>query len=98
MNISWLYRLAIDFDASPLPNNNTADAPADKMAAILQVVFGVATSIALLIIVISGLRYIISAGDPGKMAQAKKGVIFALVGLVVALSAFSIVTFVVRGV
>jgi hypothetical protein len=32
------------------------------------------------------------------MAQAKKGVIFALVGLVVALSAFSIVTFVVRGV
>jgi hypothetical protein len=32
------------------------------------------------------------------MAQAKKGILYAVLGLVIALSGYSIVTFVVRGV
>ena len=63
---------------------------------ILGIVFGIIGALALLMITVSGLRYITSAGDPEKTARAKNGIIYALVGLAVAISAESIVYFVVN--
>jgi len=65
---------------------------------ILQIVFGIIGAIALLMIVLAGLRYITSAGDPQKAAGAKNTIILALVGLVIAMTAEAIVTYVVKGV
>ncbi len=81
-------------DVTPLPQ--TA-ADSDAISTILKMVFGIAGSIALLVVVIAGFRYIVTTGDPAKMAQAKKAILYALIGLVVALSGFSIVTLVVKG-
>lgn len=61
----------------------------------LQLVFGFAGSLAVLIIVVAGLRYVSSAGDPKGAAKARSAVIFAVVGLVISAVAFSIVTFVI---
>jgi hypothetical protein len=61
---------------------------------ILGIAFGIIGGLALLMIVISAFRYIISDGDPQRMSKAKSGVIYALVGLVVAISAEAIVSFV----
>jgi hypothetical protein len=47
-------------------------------------------------IVVSGLRYILAGGDPQRIAQAKSGVVYALVGLAIAVSAQGIVFFVVN--
>lgn len=86
-------------DTSSLPNSSgTNDPTASAIQTGLEVVFGVIGAVALLIIVIAGLRYIVAAGDPGQVAQAKKAIIYALVGLVIALSGFTIVAFVVKSV
>jgi hypothetical protein len=70
------------------PANNTA------VQTIMGIAFGVIGALALLMITVSGLRYIVSGGDPEKMKRAKEGIIYALVGLTVAISAEAIVAFV----
>lgn len=71
----------------------TADEASIK--AILTIVFGIVGALAVLMITVSGLRYILSAGDPQKISKAKNGLIYSLVGLLVALTAEAIVVFVV---
>lgn len=73
-------------------------AKSDSITIIVNIVFGIAGSLALLFIVIGSLRYIISRGDPQATAQAKNTIIYALVGLIVTALAYSIVGFVVRNV
>jgi hypothetical protein len=80
-------------DTSPLPNT-----PADQseITTALDIVFTVTGAIALLVITIGGIRYILSRGDPSATAQAKDTIVYALVGLVISIAAYSIVTFVVK--
>lgn len=68
-----------------------------QVQAILTTVFGISGAIALLIIVVSGFRYILSAGEPEKAAKAKNGIIYALVGLVLVITAQAAVTLVAKG-
>ncbi|HEX5744473.1 MAG TPA: pilin [Candidatus Saccharimonadales bacterium] len=63
---------------------------------ILRIVFGIIGAFALMSMVASGFKYVTSAGDPGKTSEAKKGIIFALVGLMLAITAQAIVAFVIR--
>jgi hypothetical protein len=76
---------------------NLPNVPANEHAlkTILGIVFGIVGAMALLIITVSGLRYILSAGDPQKTANARNTLIYALVGLVIAISAEAILAFVV---
>lgn len=78
-----------------LPNPS---ATSDTITTVLSIVFGVTASIAILMIVIAGFRYVIANGDPKDMADAKNTIIYALVGLLISLAAFSIVTFVLKGI
>lgn len=62
---------------------------------ILSIVAGVA---AVIMVVVAGLRYTLSAGDANSISAAKKTLVYALVGLaIVALSQF-IVRFVMSGI
>lgn len=63
-----------------------------RAARILSIVAGAA---AVIVIILSGIRYITSAGDPSQISQAKNGIIFALVGLAVILLAQPILNFVI---
>jgi hypothetical protein len=58
---------------------------------ILSILAGVA---AVIMIIVSGFRYITSGGDPQKVAGAKNALIYALVGLIIAALAQVIVHFV----
>lgn len=51
--------------------------------------------ISVIMIIIGGIRYTMSNGDPGMVKAAKDTVMYAVIGLVVALVAFAIVKFVV---
>lgn len=62
---------------------------------ILSIVFAVIGALALLFITLGGFRYIISQGDPQGTAKAKNTIIYAVAGLLVALGAEAIVTFVI---
>lgn len=62
---------------------------------ILQVVYFIAAAVAVLIIVISGIRYVISAGDPKQVTAAKNGILYSIVGLAVITIAFAVTRFII---
>ncbi len=50
--------------------------------------------IAVIMIVVGGIRYTTSGGDSGGIASAKNTIMYAIIGLIVALLSFAIVNFV----
>jgi hypothetical protein len=69
----------------PLNNNALAD--------ILSIVFVAVGGIAVLFLLIGAVRYVTSAGDQNNIKQAKDTILYAVIGIVVSLSAFTIVQF-----
>ena len=59
---------------------------------VLSLIVG-ATSV--IMVIIGGLRYVVSGGDSAKVVAAKNTILYAIVGLVVVIFAQSIVAFVV---
>jgi len=62
---------------------------------VIQVVLDFMTLIAVVMIIVAGIRYIISRGEESENEKAKKMIIYVIVGLVVILLARAIVTFVI---
>ncbi len=63
---------------------------------IFQIVFAIAGGIALIVLMLAGLKYVTSQGDPAAVAKAKNTIIYAAIGLMVAGLAFTIVAFILR--
>jgi hypothetical protein len=72
-----------------------ADDPSVQV--ILQLVFGIIGALAVIVILYAGFKFVTSQGNPQEAASARKTIIYALVGLAIALSAEAIVTFVLKG-
>ena len=51
--------------------------------------------IAVVMLIIGGIKYVVSGGDSKKVTDAKNTVLYAIIGLVVAFLAFAIVNFVI---
>lgn len=66
-----------------------------SVVSVMLVILG---AIAVIMIIIGGILYTLSAGDPGKTKKAKDTILYSVIGLVVALLAYGIVEFVVKGV
>jgi len=80
-------------------NNSEVDIPQSSLSStslhtILQIVFGAAGGVALIVIIIAGMRFILSQGDPNNVTKARNTIIYAVIGLIICIAAFSIVTFV----
>ncbi|MCA9346701.1 hypothetical protein KC960_04380 [Candidatus Saccharibacteria bacterium] len=71
-------------------------ASSDTLSKVLPILFGTITAIAVLIIVVQGIRFVLSKGEPDKALQARKGVIYAAVGLAVVFMADIIVAFILK--
>lgn len=65
-----------------------------KIVNILAVIIGVT---AVIIIIVAGIQYMLSTGDATKVNNAKNTILYAVVGLVVALLARTIVLFIIDG-
>jgi hypothetical protein len=74
-------------NSDPLPNVNT-DSGSDNIKVALNIVFGILGALAFLMIVVAGVRYV--------RADAKRQIAHALVGLIVAAFAVTIVNFVLN--
>lgn len=83
-------------NGSNLPGSTSNNATSSELHVLLTTFFGIAGAIAVLVIVIAGFTYITSAGDPQKTARSRMAIIYALVGLAVAISAEAFVAFVVN--
>jgi hypothetical protein len=76
----------------------TPDADNNKVGTVLGIFFGIIGAFAVLNIVLSGFKYITSSGNEQKVSEAKSGIAYALIGLMIAISAEAIVAFVVNGI
>jgi len=66
-----------------------------SIAAIIIVLVGI---VAVVMIILGGIQYSTSQGDPGKVKKAKDTIMYGIIGLIVAILAFAIVTFVLNNV
>lgn len=64
-----------------------------RVTKLMSMAVGIA---AVIVITIGGLQYVLSTGDPSKTAKAKNMILFAVVGIVIAVMAQSIVVFVLN--
>jgi hypothetical protein len=81
------------FCETNLPN---VSAGQSQLTTILQIVFGVIGAVAVIYIIIAAFGLMTSLGNPEALSKARQALIFAGVGLAVALSAELIVTFVLN--
>ena len=51
--------------------------------------------IAVIMLIIGGIKYVVSGGDAKKVTDAKNTVLYAIIGLVIAVFAYAIVNFVI---
>lgn len=85
-----------DIKLNPIKNVGVKDPNSSTMDKVVNIVFSLAGGLALLFVVMGGTRYILSRGDPQAAAQARNTILYAVVGLIVTILAFSIVKFVMK--
>ncbi len=66
-----------------------------QIANVINVLLFVVGAVAVIMIVLGGLRYVLSNGDSSQITAAKNTVLYSVIGLVVALLGYAIVNFVV---
>lgn len=66
----------------------------NSLPSVLKIVFASAALLSVIFVAVGGMKYTLSNGDPSGMAKAKDTILYALIGLVIAVSAFTIVSFV----
>ena len=62
---------------------------------IINTIIYVIGAAAVVMIIIGGFRYVVSNGDSGSITTAKNTILYAVVGLVVAIMSYAIVNFVI---
>lgn len=69
-------------------------ADASTINGVLAQVFILVGALAFLFLVIGAFRYVISNGDASQIKQAKETMLYSIIGLVIAVSAYGIIQFV----
>jgi hypothetical protein len=83
------------------PNGKCAQGPRTvpgTIKSVGNVLIFITGAISVLMIVIGGFRYTISAGDQGAITGAKNTILYAVVGLVVSVAAYAIVNLVLTNI
>jgi len=78
---------------SRLPN---AAADSNYIQNIFNGVYGIAAIVAVAFIIVGAVNYIMSSGDPSKVAKAKNTIMYAVIGLVIVVLASAITAFVIQ--
>ena len=76
----------------------SATDPRQTVARIIKVALGFLGSIAVILIVLAGFKWMTAAGNEDKIAESKKLMAAAFVGLVIILTAFALTNFVINSV
>ncbi|MBR3052304.1 hypothetical protein IKG60_01635 [Candidatus Saccharibacteria bacterium] len=63
---------------------------------ITDVVIYIAGAVAVVMLIIGGIRYVVSGGDAKKVTDAKNTVLYAIIGLVICFFSYAIVHFVIN--
>ena len=94
--LKWLY-----FAATPLisqKGSGIPDATHFSIKAILNAVYFWAGGIAVIIIIVAGFMYVLSANNAQQISRAKNAILSAVIGLIIILVAFGITNIVIKAV
>lgn len=86
-----LAQTVLDKDTVKLPE---VAADQSTLGTILNLVWKVLGILSVIFVAIGGLKYTLSAGDSNQVNSAKNTILYAVIGLVISLSVFLIVNFV----
>jgi cytochrome bd-type quinol oxidase subunit 2 len=75
--------------------SSVSDLTGGILTDIINTMLVIAGVLAVIMIVVGGIRYITSDGDSNKANQARQTIIYAVVGVVVAAASYAIVNFVI---
>lgn len=81
-------------------NAKPSSAPSDLFGGtgvfhtIANVLIFLVGAVAVIMLIIGGFRYVVSQGDAGSVKQAKDTILYAIIGIVVAIIAFAVVSFI----
>jgi hypothetical protein len=84
----------IELDPSQLNIPQTATADGTTLNDILVYVFAIGAGVAMIVIIIAGIQFMLSQGEPEKTKKARYAIIYAAVGLILCALSFTIVRFV----
>jgi hypothetical protein len=62
---------------------------------VTNVMLFVVGAISVIMVVVGGLRYVVSGGNSGNITTAKNTILYAIVGLIIAIMAYAIINFVI---
>ena len=79
-------------NVNPSPNGDTLPAIIKKIVNLLLYVIG---AVSVIMIVVGGIKYVVSNGDSSAVTSAKNTIFYAVIGVIVALLAYAIVNFVI---
>jgi hypothetical protein len=71
--------------------------PGDIFHNVINVVLFACGAAAVLVIVLAGFMFVTSGGDASAIAKAKSAILYAVIGIVVVMLAFTITQFVIGG-
>lgn len=78
----------VDKDGKPI------DSVSKMLQSIINLLLFISGILAVILIVVGGFRYVTSNGDSGAASKAKNTIIYAAIGLVIAIMAYAIVNFI----
>lgn len=93
-NMQQILKIFSEISLGPtsIPKTDLTDSGLKKD---IQTFLSIAAAVALLVIVISSFRMVISRGNSQDIAKARDAIIYATIGLIITMTALGIVTFVV---
>ena len=62
----------------------------------INIILWVVGVAAVIVIIVAGLKYVTSSGNPSAVSSAKTTILYAVIGLVIAITAYAIVNFVLK--
>jgi heme O synthase-like polyprenyltransferase len=66
----------------------------DVLDGVLSIFYFIVGALAVVIIILAGLQFMTSSGDPAKITKARMAILYSVIGLVVVMFAFAITKFV----
>lgn len=96
VNATGNYNLSSGIDAAKGEGSSDAANIEDIVSKIINYLLYAVGIASVVMLIFGGFKYITSGGDSGKVGEAKNTILYAIIGLVVAILAWAIVSFITK--
>ncbi len=96
MNIIPLKYLSVVLNGNSYTTHLPTTSTSGALGIVLNIVFGTLTGLSVIIVVVGGIQFMASGGNPEQTNKAKNTILYAVIGLAVALTAEILINFVLN--